>query len=166
LLDYPHAFWWDEGGQSQPDSIVGGLIREGKANAAIEKKTRVWVEANLSLEAIAKQEWLFMLYHAYDYFMNVSDFPNVETFRQATIQRIVQLAEAAPDNQAYSIFMFVKNPESPLAKAAPALVQRNLSLIASQQKEDGSWEDQHSLPQWSSYWTIIALQRLRAFGRW
>src|SRR5687768_10357867 len=27
LLDYPHAPWWNEGGQSIPDSIVGNLIK-------------------------------------------------------------------------------------------------------------------------------------------
>lgn len=166
LLDYPHAPWWNEGGQSQPDAITGGLIRESKANAAIVKKTRAWVQANRSLAAIESEEWLFMLYHAYDYFMNDVDFPDVERYRQATIQRIIALANAAPEDQAYSLFMFVKNAESPIAQAAPVLIQRNLDLLASQQKADGSWLDQHGLPQWSPYWTIIALQRLKSFGRW
>jgi hypothetical protein len=165
LLDYPHAPWWDEGGQSKPDSIVGGLMREGKANAAIVNKTRAWVKANLSLEAIESEKWLFMLYHAYDYFMNDSDFPNVERYRQATIQRIIALAKTAPENQAHSIFMFVRTPESPVAKAAPALIQRSIDLAESQQIADGSWPDQHNLLQWMSHNTIINLQRLKAFGR-
>lgn len=166
LLDYPHAPWWNDGGQNQPDAIVGGLLREGKANAAIVQKTRLWVQANRGIEAIVNEEWLFMLYHAYDYFFNDAAFPNVERYRQATIERIIQLAQAAPENQAYSLFMFVRDANSPINKAAPELVQRNLDLLAAQQREDGSWQDQHGLPQWSSYWTVIALQRLRTFGRW
>jgi hypothetical protein len=166
LLDYPHEPWWNEGGQTQPDSIVGLLMVANKANPAIVSKTREWVEANLPLDAIQNQEWLFMLYHAYDYFMNVSDFPNLEQMRQATIQRIIDLSQAAPENQAYSLFTFVRSPESPIAQAAPALVQSKLDLMASQQGSDGGWGDQHGLPQWSSYVTILALQRLKAFGRW
>ena len=166
LLDYPHAPWWNDGGQSQPDAIVGGLLREGKANDAIINKTREWVKANRGLEAIASEEWLFMLYHAYDYFFNDSGFPEVEKYRQATLERIVQLAETAPDNQAYSLFMFVKKADSPLNQFAPQLVERNLDLLAKQQQNDGSWQDQHGLPQWSPYWTIVALLRLREFGRW
>ena len=29
LLDYPHAPWWNHGGQSMPDSITGNLIKHG-----------------------------------------------------------------------------------------------------------------------------------------
>lgn len=166
LLEYPHAPWWNEGGQSQPDAIVGGLLREGKANASILSKTREWVHLNRSLENIASEEWLFMLYHAYDYFMNDSEFPEIEKYRQSTIARVIELAKAAPENQAYSLFMFVTKPDSPIAKAAPELVKHHLDLLEKQQLADGSWKDQHDLPQWSPYWTIIALLRLRSFGRW
>jgi hypothetical protein len=165
LLDYPHAPWWNEGGQTQPDSIVGRLMASGKANDTLIQKTRQWVKTHRTLENIQNEEWLFMLYHAYDYFMNDDAFPEVETFRQATIERITTLAQAIPENQIHSFFTFAPTPQSRVTKAAPDLVNRFLDILQAQQQDDGSWHDQHDLPQWFSYTTILNLLTLRRYGR-
>ena len=165
LLEYPHAPWWNNGGQDQPDSIVGNLIAMGKASDSMMTKTRQWVQTHRTLEHIRNEEWLFMMYHAYDYFMHDEDFPDVETFRQATVERIVQLAGFVDENQYYSLFIFATSPESRVAKAAPKLIQKALDVLETQQQEDGSWHDQHELSQWYPYWTILNLLTLRRFGR-
>src|SRR5262245_23142932 len=68
LLDYPHAGWWDGGGQNMPDSIVGNLTKLGCASDSLRQTTAAWVRDNLTVEKIRANEWLFMAYHAYDYF--------------------------------------------------------------------------------------------------
>jgi hypothetical protein len=166
LMDYPYAPWWNEGGQNIPDAVVGGLMKFGQANAALINKTRQWVEQHLTLDSIRNQEWLFMLYHPFDYFNADNEFPDVEAYRAATIEQIVKLGQQAPDNQLYSLFMFVHSPQSAVAQAAPQLVERALAVLESSQLEHGGWQDQHGLPQWSSYWTILSLLTLRRFERW
>ena len=166
LLDYPHAPWWSEGGQNIPDSIVGGLMKFGKANEAIISKTRAWVQQHLTLDSIRNEAWLFMLYHAFDYFNADATFPNIEQYRKATIERIVSLGQQIPDNQMHSLCTFIPSPQSAVAQAAPQLVEHMLSHLESTQLPDGSWHDQHNLPQWWSYCTILNLLTLRRFGRW
>jgi hypothetical protein len=165
LMDYPFAPWWNEGGQNIPDSIVGNLMKFGKANAAIINKTRAWVQQHLTLDNIRNEAWLFMLYHPYDYFNADSEFPNVEAYRTATIEQIVKLGLQAPDNQLHSLTMFMHSPQSAIAKASPQLVERTLSYLEATQLEDGSWHDQHNLPQWWASCTILNLLTLRRFGR-
>jgi hypothetical protein len=165
LHDYPYAPWWSEDGQNEPDSIVGNLIAFGKANDNIIKKTRQWVQNNRTLEHIQAEEWLFLLYHAYDYFMNDDDFPDVESYREATIARILELIKAAPKEQYDTIFIFAPTPDSIIAQSIPEIIQEALDVIESQQQEDGSWHDQHNLPQWYPKVTINNLLTLQRYGR-
>jgi hypothetical protein len=166
VLDYPHAPWWNEGGQTMPDSIVGNLTALGLCSPSLAESTRRWVETNLTLGKIRANEWLFMAYHAYDYFMNVDDFPDVATYRRATVENIIACAEKAPENQYYSLFTFAPTPDSPVAKAAPAgLLDRFLDYLEQAQEDDGHWNDEHGLQQWYPYATITILLTLRRYGR-
>jgi hypothetical protein len=165
LYDYPYAPWWSTDGQNQPDSIVGNLIAFGKANDSIIKKTRFWVQNNRTVEHIQQEEWLFMLYHAYDYFFSDHDFPDGEAHCEATIQRIIELIQAAPKEQYSSIIMFAPNPQSEIAKRIPDIVQEALNIIESQQQDDGCWHDEHNLPQWFPMTSINNLLVLRRYGR-
>lgn len=166
LLDYPHAPWWNDGGQTAPDSIVGNLIKLKLCSPGLAKSTQAWVEANLTLEAIGKVEWLFMNYHAYDYFMHVEDFPNLADYRQATAQNIIACAEKAPDNQLPELLKLFSTPQAVATYHVPeTLVKRALDLIEGSQQADGGWHDEHGLAQWYAYTTITSLQTLKRFGR-
>ncbi|MBI3960101.1 MAG: hypothetical protein HY328_14910 [Chloroflexi bacterium] len=166
VLDYPHAPWWNGGGQVAPDSITGHLLHFGKCNSSLAASTRRWVEKNLTLETIRATDWLFMNYHAYDYFMQVDDFPDVERLREATIANILRCAEAAPPGQHTVFFDFAPTPHSPVALAADdGLIERCLATVANGQQEDGGWRDEHNLPQWRPWTTICSLLTLRAYGR-
>ena len=166
VLDYPRAPWWNEGGQTMPDSIVGNLTVHGLVTPALATSTRRWVAENLTLRKIANNDWLFMAYHAYDYFMNVDDFPDVDQFRAATVANIIKCAENLPRNQYYSFFSFAPGPESPVAQAAPpGLIDGFLDALESDQRDDGGWNDQHDLPQWRPFTTIQVMLALRRFGR-
>jgi hypothetical protein len=124
------------------------------------------VKANHTLESIAANEWLFMAYHAFDYFMNVDDFPNVADYRAVTTRNIVELAQKLPEKQYHSLFKFASNPESPIAQALPdTTIQSALDHLQATQREDGGWADQHDLPQWQPMTTISALHTLRNYGR-
>src|SRR5215213_7771014 len=72
-LDYPHAPWWNGGGQTIPDSIVGNLTTLGCASDSLGQTTAQWVQHNLSPEKIRANDWLFMTYHAYDYFLPICE---------------------------------------------------------------------------------------------
>ncbi len=131
VLAYPHAPWWNGGGQSEPDSIVGNLARLGLGTPSLAESTRAWVQQNRTVAHILANEWLFMAYHAYDYFIYVNDFPDLDAHRQATIDNIVACATALPEEQIYSLFVFAPTPESPLAQALPeGFVGRCLDYLA------------------------------------
>jgi hypothetical protein len=165
VLDYPHAPWWNEGGQTAPDSIVGNLAKYGQATADLRASTARWVGEHLTLDQIRANEWLFMAYHAYDYFMNTADVPNIEAYRTATIENIVDCASKAPEKQYTSLFRFAPTPESPVARAMPPdLLRRFVDYLASTQQDNGGWRDQHDLPQWYPYTTVTNLLALRNFG--
>lgn len=165
LLAYPHAPWWTHGGQTAPDSITGNLIRLGKASDTLRTATLNWAQAHLTHEYLAEQEWLFMLYHAYDYFFAEERFPQVDEMREATLTRMIALAQNLPEEQYASLMMFAPVPDSPLAKAAPQLIERSLQAIERQWQEEGCWHDQHNLPQWYTWQTITNLHVLRSYGR-
>lgn len=167
LKDYPLAPWWAEwGGQSAPDSITGNLIKQGACTDSLAASTKKWVLENLTLEKIHGNEWLFMAYHAYDYFMNVTDFPDLEKYRQAVIDNIIQCAEAAPEKQYFVVFQFAPTPNSPIAPHLPeALVKRNLDYMVATQREDGGWDDEHGLRHWQPYFTITVVNALKNWGR-
>lgn len=165
LLDYPHAPWWEEmGGQQEPDAITGLLIRHDSCPTEVLESTRRWVEQNRTLEDIANIDWLFMTYHPFHYFFNVGDYPDV--YRDATLEAIRRCSKDVDGAKLADIFMFVTAPESPVAALIPDdLVQKALDYVEGAQQDDGSWQDQHGLPQWYPYTTIISLLTLRRFGR-
>lgn len=167
LREYPCAPWWHEwGGQRAPDSIVGNLTGLGLATPALTEATRRWVQANLTLDKVRENEWLFMAYHAHDYFWQVSDFPDVETFRQATVDNLIACAEKLPEKQYSALFNFVMWPNSPISKAFPQhLITRSLDYVAETQQDDGHWNDEHGLSQWFSWVTIGNLLALRNYGK-
>ena len=170
---YPHAPWWngEEGsvgfGQTTPDAIVGNLSRIGKATPALLKSTKAWVQQNLTVEHIRAVDWLFMNYHAYDYYMNIDDFPDLEAHRQAVIDNIKDCAEKAPENQYSTLFQFANSPDSPVTQALPdSLIKRHLDYLKESQRDDGGWTDEHSLAQWQPYMTIFALRVLQHYRVW
>ena len=166
--DYPLEWWWQEkGGQTMPDAIVGNLIHFGCATPTLVERTKRWVLANYTPAKVRENEWLFMAYHAFDFFFAVDELPDLEEFRRATVDNIVACAVAAPENQCDSLFAFAPTPESMIAEALPdGLIDRNLDVLANAQKEGGHWVDQHDLPQWYPMTTINALLALRRYGRW
>ncbi|MCI0710403.1 MAG: hypothetical protein L0154_09605 [Chloroflexi bacterium] len=167
LFDYPHAPWWvDMGGQQEPDSIVGNLMKFNACPPQLAERTKTWVQANRTIDDIRGTDWLFMNYHANDYFFNVQDFPELKAHRQATIDNIVRCAKVAPESQYGAIFSFARMPDHVVTKALPAdLVDKALDLLASFQQPEGHWKDEHGLTQWYPYSTITNLLTLRRFNR-
>lgn len=168
LLDYPHAPWWSEGGQTAPASIVGNLTKYRLATPTLSASTRQWTQQHLTLEDIQSNEWLFAAYQAHDYYMNISDLPtgNIRVFRAAVIENITECAKKAPENQSYVLFSFATSPENKITKALPPkLIQNKLDYLYSAQRDDGGWDDEHGLPHWEPYVTIISLLALKRFGR-
>ncbi|MCY3780580.1 MAG: hypothetical protein OXG78_09755 [Chloroflexi bacterium] len=167
IRDYPLAPWWQEwGGQTQPDAIVGNLVTFGCATSSLVERTKRWVLANTTPDKILANEWLFMAYHAFDFFFAVDDLPDLQRFRQATIENIVTCALAAPENQFDTVFSFAPTPDSLIANALPnGFIDRCLDVLENAQHEDGHWVDQHNLQQWYPMTTINVLLALRRYGR-
>ena len=171
LSKYPLAPWWTEwGGQRQPDSITGNLIKHGACTPKLAQSTRQWVEKNLTLEKIDANDWLFMAYHAHDYFMNVVEYPNLDEHRQAVINNIVkcakQQAAKGETKKYYTLFMFATSPEGEVAQAMPGgLVAEYLEHLETSQRDDGGWDDEHGLAHWQPYSSIITLLALKNFNR-
>jgi len=167
LREYPCAPWWNEwGGQTAPDSIVGNLTGLSLATPALSEATRRWVQANLTLDKVRGNEWLFMAYHAHDYFLQVNDFPDGETFRQATLENLTACTEKMPEKQYYVLFHFAMWPNGIVSKSLPQnLITRSLDYVMETQRDDGGWNDEHGLSQWLSWVTISNLLALRNYGR-
>lgn len=166
--DYPLEWWWREkGGQTMPDSIVGNLIRFGCATPTLIEKTKRWALANHTPASIRENEWLFMAYHAFDFFFAVDDLPKLADYQGATVDNIVACAIAAPENQYDSLFAFAPAPDSMIARALPdGLLDRCLDSLVNAQQDEGHWLDQHNLPQWYPMTTINVLLALKRYGRW
>lgn len=169
LLDYPHAQWWQDG-QDKPTSITGNLIKLDLCPPGVRERTRLWVGENLSLEGVLGNKWLFMAYHAYDYFMNEGDFPEISKIRQAVLENIYQAAlgheERGELNKLFPFFQFATGPDSIVAQnAPPGLVDRILDHLEYSQREDGGWEDEHGLAYWQPYFSTLILLALKRFGR-
>jgi len=170
LLDHHHAPWWHAGGQTMPDSITGNLIRYGSCTPSIANTTKSWVKKNLTLEKIHSNDWLFMAYHAHDYFLNVTDFPDLKIYRQAVVNNIIQCATAHVANQevskAYALFRFATAPNTEIANAVPSsLLEQILDHLEASQRDDGGWDDEHDLPYWQPYHSTTILLTLRSFNR-
>ncbi len=165
--EYPLAPWWQEsGGQTLPDSIVGNLIRFQRATPTLLEKTKSWVLDNVTIESIKANEWLFMAYHAADFFFAIDDFPGLAAYQRATIDNILACARALPEAQYDSLFAFAPAPDSTIARALPAsILERCLDYLAGAQQSAGHWRDQHDLPQWYPITTINALLALQRYDR-
>ncbi|MCY4146505.1 MAG: hypothetical protein OXE95_03190 [Chloroflexi bacterium] len=165
--EYPLAPWWQEsGGQTLPDSIVGNLMRFNRATPTLVERTKSWALDNVTIESIKANDWLFMAYHAYDFFFAIDDFPALADYRRATIDNIIACARALPDSQVDSLFAFTPAPGSLVACALPpGILERCLDRLASAQQSAGHWRDQHELPQWYPITTINALVALRRYDR-
>jgi hypothetical protein len=129
-----------------------------------------WVQANLGLERIRANDWLFMAYHAFDYYMNEADFPSVETYQAAVLENIYACALAHEKkgemNKLFPIFQFASGPDSLVAQEAPAgLVDRILDHLQESQRDDGGWDDEHGLTYWQPYFSTVILLALKRFGR-
>lgn len=169
LLDYPHAQWWQEG-QYKPDSITGNLIKHDLCPQTVQKKTKSWVMENLTLDKISSNNWLFMAYHAFDYYFNVKDFPDLEKYQAATLENIYTCTlgheEQGEMNKLFPFFQFAGDLESPVVKEAPeGMVDQILDHLESSQREDGGWDDEHGLAYWQPYISTVILLALKRFGR-
>lgn len=166
--DYPLAPWWrEQGGQTMPDSIVGNLLRFDSATPSLIDKTKRWALDYYTPDKIRGNDWLFMAYHAFDYFFAIDEFPDLSSLQAATIENIVACAASAPENQLDSIFVFAPTPDSMIARALPeGLLERSLDSLSNAQQDDGHWRDQHNLPQWYPMTIINVLLALKRYGRW
>jgi hypothetical protein len=165
-LNYPHAPWWNDGGQTIPDSIVGNLTALGCISESLRETTAKWVQHNLTLEKIRANDWLFMAYHAYDYYQPLRETPEGKAGWQSAVENIIACAEKAESEKYNSIFRFVPTADAPVTSALPPkLLTKYLDYLAETQQADGSWHDEHNLPQWYPWTTIAVLNGLRAHGR-
>ena len=167
VLDYPHAAWWRGGGQDVPISIIGNLHALNESTPTLLTAAAQWARREMSVAQIHANEWLFMAYRPYDYYFSLRTEPEFADCRAATLANIAQLAEQMPENQAYSLFFFAKDPHSPATQAlSTSLIEGALEQLLTGQREDGAWPDQHGLPHWYPYTTISVLLTLRRFGVW
>ena len=142
------------------------MIYFDAATPSLVEKTKAWALQNLNEDKIRANDWLFMAYHASDFYFAVDEFPDLPRLRNAAIDNIVACAEAMPAAQHHSLFAFAPTPDSRVAKALPpGLLNRCLDSLAQGQQPDGHWLDQHNLPQWYPATTINALLALRRYGR-
>lgn len=165
VLDYPHAPWWQRGGQDVPIAIVGNLHSQGQSSPALLDAAARWAKLHMTPSQIRANEWLFLCYRPYEYYFALPESDPVRECRAATLENIVQLAENMPPAQTYSLFFFATDPASPVTQALPnGFLENALETLYESQQEDGSWPDQHSLAHWYPYTTICVLLTLRRFG--
>ena len=169
LEDYPRAQWWQEG-QTIPDSITGNLLKYDLCPVGVRERTKAWVTKNVSLESVRENNWLFMAYHPFDYFFHEDEFPEVDKYREATLENIYDSAleheRKGELQKLFPFFQFADGPESLVAREAPAgLVERILDHLQESQREDGGWDDEHGLAYWQPYFSTIILLALKRFGR-
>lgn len=166
LHKYPHAPWWSSGGQSAPDSITGNLIKQGICSASLAASTSIWAKSNLTLGHIQANDWLFMAYHAHDYYLNLEDTPENRPFIEATIDNIIKCAQNTTEKNYFTLFQFASSPDTRVAQAmSKDMLNEFLDDLVSSRREDGGWSDEHGLKHWRPYHTIFTLSVLRNYGR-
>ena len=127
-------------------------------------------EIKSNLDAIAENEWLFMAYRAFDYYMNTEDADNIDGLREATVENIDACAlrheKNGQHNKLFPLFQFVTGPDSNLIqRLSDRLVDRVLDYLETAQRDDGGWDDEHGLKHWQPYFSTVILLALRRFGR-
>ena len=171
LKKYPLADWHPDG-HGCPLSIAGNLNKFGLATEKILSSAHVWAlsQPQLTLDGIRKNDWLFMAYTAFDYFMNTDDADDIEDLRKATIANIDTCAlgheKKGEFNKLFPLFQFVNGPESDLIQGmSEGLIGRILDYLEKSQRDDGGWEDEHGLKYWQPYFSTVILLALKRFGR-
>ena len=167
LYDYPHAWWMAKDiDPTIPDSIVGNLSRLGYLTPLLKESTRRWVSKNLNIDKVLSNNWLFMAYHAFDYYTNIGENEVTIGAESAVAKNIIQCVENAKESQYHTLFHFIKSPDDKLAKVIPnSYIDKFLDHLQAAQREDGGWNDEHGLEYWQPYITIEILCALRNFGR-
>lgn len=166
LHQYPHAPWWGQSGQTIPDAIVGNLRRVGLSTPSLEESTARWAAENLTIEKIEANEWLFMAYHAHDYYLTMEETPENRPYKEAAIRNIIKCAENAPAKSRFALMHFAWHPDNEVSKAfPPELLNSVLDQLANGQREDGGWDDEHGLPYWQPYFSTMILWALKNHNR-
>jgi hypothetical protein len=130
------------------------------------ESTSSWVKTNLTLEKIQANDWLFMAYHAHDYYLNLDDTPENRPYKEATISNIINCANKATEKNYFTLFQFASSPDTEVAKAMPQeLLNKYLDFLESSQREDGGWKDEHDLKHWQAYFSTFILLVLKNYGR-
>lgn len=165
LFDYPLAPWWaGDGGQTIPDSIVGNL---GTLECETEKLTEItmkWADQHLTEKEIDSIDWLFMMYHPYDFYLGISSsrHPDYQKRSDITAVKLRALIEIAKPEQYYHVLRFIPGEVwNDYVRLPYATLTRILDHLENAQQSDGSWHDEHSLPYWYPYTTILVLNGLK-----
>ncbi|ASS76007.1 hypothetical protein CIG75_14235 [Tumebacillus algifaecis] len=166
LHNFPYAPWWSENGQTVPASTVGNLRRLGLSTPVLEESTAKWAAEHLNVEQIANNDWLFMAFQAFDYYLTLEDTADTRPLREATIQNIIKLAEKAPEKSFFTLCHYISDPHSEMTQAVPpALLDRLLTHLSTTQREDGGWNDEHDLLYWQPYMSTLILLTLKNHNR-
>lgn len=167
LYKYPHAWWMAKDiDPTIPDSIVGNLKKLGLCTPTIDIYTKKWISKNLNVANILSNKWLFMAYHAFDYYSNVEESKETKKAKKAMMKNILECAENAKEKQYHTLFQFIKSPEDELSKFIPnTIIDKFLDYLYTSQRDDGGWNDEHGLIYWQPYVTIQILCALKNFGR-
>jgi hypothetical protein len=138
----------------------------GMCSASLAESTSSWVHKNLTVDKIKANEWLFMAYHAHDYYLNLDDSPENIPYKETTVNNIINCAKNAAEKNYFTLFQFAGSPNTDVARALPQeLINKFLDHLESSQREDGGWNDEHGLKHWQPYFTIVILRVLRNYGR-
>lgn len=158
LFDYPLAPWWKDKGHTFSLSLIGNLNKLGlltKAPPATRQrvlaKAARYAATHYPLDVISKNDWLFMAYRPFDYYMNVSveeaEVEDIEPYREAVIKNLNACA-LAHESQAelqklFPLLQFVNRPDSAfIPYLEGGLIDRVLDHLQASQQEDGTWADE------------------------
>jgi hypothetical protein len=166
LYKYPHAWWMAKDiNPTIPDSIVGNLKKLRLCTPVLEESAEQWVSENLTVEKVLANKWLFMAYHAFDYYSSIEESEKYYNAKQAMMRNILECAENATEKQYHTLFQFMKSRTDELYKYIPNNITDSfLDYLSMSQRDDGGWEDEHGLIYWQPYVTIQILCALKNFG--
>jgi hypothetical protein len=169
LIKYPCADWQKDG-HNIPVSIAGNLNKYDLASEKILNSARTWAAENLTLDKVASNDWLFMAYKPFDYYMNIENCDNIEKYQEATMVNINTCAlgheKKGELNKLFPLFQFVDGPNSEITDYLDInLLDRILDFLENSQRNDGGWDDEHGLKYWQPYFSTVILLALKRFGR-